>query len=442
MTKARRLRVEPTAYRLGPASNGPGFKEGQAIPAAVGDGRARAHMSRAPHRHAHSLISPAQMGHANRGRVLQVLFDLGPTSRAELARLIRVNRATITGIVQPLIDEGLLMEGAPLPAGGSGGKRARPLKFSPKARLVGAMEVQAGYVRSALVSWTGEVIAENRERFPVKGADPGPVIDAIVTCTSRTLAGSRQQPLGFGIAAAGMVDTDRGVIVKVNLAPILSGLALGPLLRERLGLPVYIDHHPRAMLLADRWFGAGRGARNFSALYVDDVLGGALLLDGHLHRGPSGAGGEFGHTFVQLDGDLCRCGRRGCWETVATTYWLRRAARAAGLPGAARMNARRLTGLAEADAPGANELLDRYARNIAVGVANLQQILAPNLFILHGDVVGGGERLRRAIEAHVHRLVPPRPGSDLQIALGDLGDRATLRGAAGLVLAHQLQFQL
>jgi predicted NBD/HSP70 family sugar kinase len=382
------------------------------------------------------------MGHANRGRVIQALFDLGPTSRAELARLIGVNRATITGIVQPLIDEDLLIEGQPLPSGETGGKRARPLKFSPKARLVGAIELQAGSVRSALVSWTGEVIAENRERFPVKGGDPRPVIDAILACTSRTLAGSKQDPLGFGIAAAGMVDTDRGVIVKVNLAPILSGLALGPVLHDRLRLPVYIDHHPRAMLLADRWFGAGRGARSFAALYVDDVLGGALLLDGHLHRGPSGAGGEFGHTFVQLDGDVCRCGRRGCWETVATTYWLRTRARAANLPAAQKMNSRRLAKLAEAGAPGANELLDLYARNIAVGIANLQQMLAPNLFILHGDVVGGGEPLRRAIEAHVQRLVPPRPGSDLEIVLGDQGDRATLRGAAGLVLAHQLQFQL
>ena len=382
------------------------------------------------------------MGHANRGRVLQAIFDLGPTSRAELARHIGVGRATITGIVQPLLDEGFLVEDDPLPAGGTGGKRARPLKFPPQARLVGAIELQPGSVRSALVSWTGEVIGEHRGRFAVTGPDPAPAVDAILACVSATLAASREPPLAIGIASGGMVDTDRGVIVKVNLAPILSGLALGPLLRERLHLPVYIDHLPRALLLADRWFGVGRGARNLAALHVDEVLGGALLLDGHLHRGPSGAGGEVGHTFVQVDGEVCRCGRRGCWETIATTFWLRDQAHAAGLPDARRITAQCLADLAEEGAPGAAALLDLYARNIAVGIANLQQTVAPNLFVLHGDAVGGGERLRSAIEMHVHRLVPPRPGSEVRIVFADPEGWATLRGAAGLVLSQLLQFQM
>ncbi|MBV9636798.1 MAG: winged helix-turn-helix domain-containing protein, partial [Methylobacteriaceae bacterium] len=110
-------------------------------------------------RRSHSLISPADVGQANRGRILQALFDLGPTSRAELARNAGVNRATITGIVQPLIEEGVLVEGEPLPAGGLGGKPARPLEFSPHAPRVVGVKLMPGAVRSALVSWTGEVVA-------------------------------------------------------------------------------------------------------------------------------------------------------------------------------------------------------------------------------------------------------------------------------------------
>ncbi|WP_343716170.1 ROK family transcriptional regulator [Inquilinus sp.] len=388
-----------------------------------------------------SLLSPARMGDLNRSRLLQSLFDLGPTSRADLARHIGVNRATITGIVQPLIDDGILVEGEPASSGGAGGKPARPLQFSQDAPQIGAIDLRHGSVRTALVSWTGEITAVEREEFPTE-SDPRAALAAIAASLSRTLSAARQPPLGIGVGATGMIDTERGVIVKVNLAPVLSGLGLGAVLEEQTDLPVYLDHHPRALLLADRWFGIGRSLRTFAVLYLSDVIGGALQLDGHLQSGPAGAGGELGHTFVQLDGEVCACGRRGCWETVATTGWLRRQAQAAGLPSADAMTPALLAGQAEAGSDTAARLLDLYARNIAIGIANLQQTLAPNHFVLHGDVVEAGERLRAAIEAHVGLLVPPRPGSEPRVLLTDQRGRATLRGAAGIVLSRRLQFQL
>ena len=88
-------------------------------------------------------------------------------------------------------------------------------------------------------------------------------------------------------------------------------------------LPVRLDHHPRALLVGVRWFGKGRGAAQFAVIYTGEVLGGAFYFDERLYRGVAGAGGELGHTFVQVGGELCRCGRRGCWDTIATLSWLR-----------------------------------------------------------------------------------------------------------------------
>src|SRR5262249_2687556 len=153
-----------------------------------------------------------------------------------------------------------------------------------------------------------------------------------------------------------------------------------------------------------------------------EVLGGALYFDGHLYRGASGAGGELGHTFVQVDGEPCKCGRRGCWDTIATLGWLRREARAAGLQGAEAMDSGQLVAMVQAGADGAEALFYRYARNVAVGIANLQQTLAPNCYILHGDVVLGGERMISAIADHVRALVPARPGGEIEIVAGDAGD--------------------
>jgi predicted NBD/HSP70 family sugar kinase len=386
------------------------------------------------------LLSSSTIGSANRGRVLQALFDLGPTSRAELARRAGVNRTTISGIVQPLIDANVLIEGGPA-AGGSGvGKPARPLWFSPDARPICGVLLMPGSVHACVVTLEGDIEAECRLDLPNGSGPLGPIVEAVIAAITGTLADARRPPLGIGMAVAGMVDSGKGTVVKINLAPSLDGFPLADAVQRRFGLPVKIDHHPRALLVGDRWFGAGRSIRQFAVVYTGEVLGGALCVDGHMLRGSDGGGGELGHTFVQVDGELCKCGRRGCWDTIGTLGWLRREAARIGLPDPQTMTSGRL--VAEIDQTGAAALLDRYARNVAIGIANLQQTVAPNVFILHGDVVLGGATLLDAIAAHVRAMVPARPGSEIEILAGDAGDRAALLGAAGLILSELLQFEI
>jgi predicted NBD/HSP70 family sugar kinase len=389
-----------------------------------------------------SLLSSSTVGSTNRGLVIQALFDLGPTSRAGLARLAGVNRTTISGIVQPLIDAEVLVESEPVATSRSGGKPARPLWFSPNARPICGVLLMPEAVHACLVTLDGQVLAEHRVLLPDGKGPVEPIIEAVADCVSTALKEASRPPFGIGVAVGGMVDTDLGSIVAVNLAPALDGYHLADDLKRRFGLPVRLDHHPRALLVGDRWFGKGRGVPQFAVVYTGEVLGGALYFDGHLYRGASGAGGELGHTFVQVDGEVCRCGRRGCWDTIATLGWLRREARSAGLPGADTMDSGRLCALVERGVVAAETLFDRYARNVAVGIANLQQTLAPNYYILHGDVVLGGERMTAAIADNVRRLVPARPGGEIEIVAGDAGDQAALLGAAGLALSDLLQFSI
>jgi predicted NBD/HSP70 family sugar kinase len=297
-------------------------------------------------------------------------------------------------------------------------------------------------VHACLVTLDGHVLADHRVLLPEGGGPVEPIIDAVIRSVTLTLAEAERPPFGIGIAVGGMVDTDLGTIVAVNLAPALDGYPIATRLSHEFGLPVRLDHHPRALLVGDRWFGQGRGVPQFAVVYTGEVLGGALYFGGHLYRGASGAGGELGHTFVQVDGELCRCGRRGCWDTIATLGWLRREARVLGLPEADDMDSARLVDLVQRGVQGAEPLFDRYARNIAVGIANLQQTVAPNYFILHGDAVLGGERMIARISDHVRHLVPSRPGTLIEIVAGDAGDQAALLGAAGLVLSDLLQFSI
>ncbi len=389
-----------------------------------------------------SLVSSASIGATNRRRLLQILYDMGPSSRSRLAKALGVNRATITGIVQPLIEDGVLTEFDKLPSTSAGGKPARPIWFSPDSDPICAVLFTQNSVRTALVSMSGEVYGEHRETFRPSARSTAAGIDKLHACLTATLAETERNVQGVGVAVGGMVDTTSDTIVTMSLAPAFSGFPLGTEIASRFGLPVWIDHHPQALLLGDRWFGIGRNVNTFASIYTGESLGSALFFDGHIYNGPGGAGGEIGHTIVNQGGDLCHCGQHGCWETIAALPWLRKTARRRGITGADRMDSAVLLELAEGDVPGAAELLDEYTRNVAIGIANLQQILAPSIYVLHGDVVLGGETVRGKIEHHVRDLVLNHPGARLQILLGSDSDDTALRGAAGLVLSAQLRTRL
>jgi predicted NBD/HSP70 family sugar kinase len=393
-----------------------------------------------PTRRPHSpLISPNTVSQVNRARVLQALYDIGPLSRADLARLTEVSRATIGTIVQPMIDNGMLAEGDPQPSSASGGKPSRPLWFSPTSQPIAAVHLLPGHVETALVSAGGTILTTATRQYSADTRDTALVVDAVTDALDDLFTPDRPAALGVGIAVGGMVNTDTGTIVQVNLAPGLAGLPIGPLIAERTRLPVYVDLHPRVQALGDRWFGQGRGLSTFASLYAGEALGVGLVLGGSVHRGPGGAGGEIGHSIVQVDGLPCHCGQRGCWETIATHRWLRAEAVKLNLPSARTMTVGPLARLAAKGHPGAAELFDRYVDNLAIGITNIQQLLAPGLFILHGDVVAGGEALRGKIEQQVRRRTAAHPGSQPQIAFSTLHDDSTLLGAAGLVLSRSLQ---
>lgn len=380
------------------------------------------------------------MSDAGRARVLQALYELGPLSRAELSRVTGDSRAGITGIVQLLLDEGVLAEQGTRPSSPAGGKPSRPLWISPEAPPIGAAHLVPGRVEFALVSAAGQVLT--LDSAPVPDGDRETAGHRIADSLADGLAGIREAAgrplLGVGVAVGGMVDTDTGTVVRIALAPELNGLPLGRLLAERLDVPVHIDLHPRVQALGDRWFGQGRGRSHFASVYTGEALGVGLVIDGQVHRGPSGMGGELGHSIVQAGGRRCHCGQTGCWETIAGHGWLREQAVRAELPGGSELTAGPLARLAAARHPGAAELLDAWAANLSVGLANLHQVLAPGLFILHGDAAAGGEELRGRVERALRARIPDHPAGPPNVTLTTLHDHATLLGAAGLVVSGQL----
>jgi predicted NBD/HSP70 family sugar kinase len=232
----------------------------------------------------------------------------------------------------------------------------------------------------------------------------------------------------------GVCDTASGEVLVSAQMPNLVGSALAGAVGSRFGAPVFIDNDARAQALGEKWFGLGRGVATFASVQTGHGLGVGLVLGGAVFRGDRGATGELGHTAVIPDGDLCRCGLRGCWETIATLRWLRQEAARRRLRGASRMDSH-LLAMQAATSEEAAALMADYAENLSVGLANVANLLNPRLIIVHGDVPGGGQALRTLVEEATRRRVLPYLRNDVEVALSPLDQRAGLLGAAGLVLS-------
>jgi predicted NBD/HSP70 family sugar kinase len=382
-----------------------------------------------------ALLSPSRIGDVNRSLVLRALCDHGALSRAELARMSGATRATIGNIVQDLIDAGLVEDLEPLTGTGRVGKPARPVWFAPRAGLCGAAALGVGTCEVALVNARGEVLATDEREFDPGARDSSAVAAAVIAGLRRVLPRSGDEVLGVGIAVPGVCDPSTGRIIGSGQLPGLRGTDLVDTVAAAVRPRVLVDNDARAQALGEKWFGDGRGVRSFASVQTGHGLGLGLVLDGVITRGRHGDTGELGHTCVVVDGERCRCGLTGCWETIATLRWLRREAGRLRVPGARTLTAGPLVAAA-ATSPKAAELLERYADNLAVGLANLVQVLHPERIILHGDAAAGGETLRALIVERIAARVLPYLAVDLDVVASGLDQRAGLLGAAGLVLSE------
>ena len=380
------------------------------------------------------LLSPAAVGDVNRSRVLRALWDHGPQSRADLARLAGVTRGTIGNIVQSLVDAGLLEEGEPRT--GQVGKPAVPLWFTETAALTVVATIDAGGIQAGLVNARGDLTVEVERRFTAGDATQKRVRRELLDAL-RAVRDEAPAPIfGVGIAVPGVYDPTTSRILGSGPVPALVGGWVTTSVEEALGVPVVIENDSRVQALGEKWFGEGRGLDTFAAVHTGHGLGVGMVIGGQVYSGANGHAAEFGHVCVVVDGAPCVCGLRGCWETIATLRWLRARGRELGLARPDSLDAKTLVAASASDDRAA-QLLEQYADHLAVGIANLHQVFAPETVILHGDAAAGGEPFRAMVAERTRARVFSGDAVEVDIRLSTLGDRAALVGAAALVLSHR-----
>ncbi len=430
------------------------------------------------------IPAPALMGRSignikthNLRAVLLTLLHGGPTSRVRMAQLTGLSSTTITNLVAELLEQGIVAEtgkeGAAESRNGNGragaGRPATLVSIVPSARYAVGIHIGVDTLRVGVTDLFGalrayRVIAHSTD------APAADLLDAAARLAEEATAAAgltREQLLGVGVGASGLVDLETGVNV---LAPNLGwrGVPIRDILSRRLSLPVFVDNNVRAMALAEAMFGAGRGVNTLAFVYGRVGVGAGFTVGGQIYRGSRAGAGEIGHTtMIPAGGAPCRCGNTGCLETLVSEQEIIRqaqvlAARAPDSILAAKLtkDEGRTTNAAEGpssvvgrafdDVPDTPierifaaaragdrdtlAMLDERAFYIGTALANLVNLINPETIILGGLFAAGADLMLPRIEETLRRRSFAGLGDAVALRVTTFGRRVGVIGAAALAL--------
>ena len=371
----------------------------------------------------------------NRRIMLNLIRRHQPISRADLARYSGLQRSTVSVIVDQLIKEKWVTEGASGHA--PRGRKPRFLYLNRDRVGIIGINVRPAMTTIALADLDANFMAQ--ESFST-ASNPEQFIADLRTRLRNlidTHPGIAYE--GIGVSLPGRIDL---ASQKLVFAPNLGwrDVDLKTPLEEATGLPVELENAANACALAELWFGR-EGVRNLIAVTVSEGIGSGVILGGQLVRGSNGLAGEFGHITIVEEGVECRCGNRGCWEVYASNSAAVRYYVQATTSARSRMESRTpeaslsfddILRLADQGDPKANEAIASMAHYLGVGIALLVTGLAPDVIVLVGEVTRFWGRIGPIIEQIVRRRNVT--GAPTRIVPTDPAMQPRLRGTIALVL--------
>jgi N-acetylglucosamine repressor len=362
--------------------------------------------------------------------LIELVRRAGTISRADLARQSSLSAPTVSTIVENLITRGIFNEVAIAPS--RGGRPPVLLSMDPKAGYIIGIKLRAGGLTTVVCDLEAQVVASRETEVSLVG-DPAVAIRTIERETRRILHDAvipESKVLGVGVGTPGVIDTDRGICTFSHLLSWRDVDLAGPL-RERLGLPVWVDNDVNTLAVAEKWAGDATNARDFVTLSIGRGVGLGIVINRALYRGANGAAGEFGHIIVEPGGPKCECGASGCLEAFVGEDALR------GIVGEQLghdVSRHELIELLEAGDDVAIEVVSKAGRMLGLAVANMMTLINPELLIICGEGTQLGSSLLDPVVAAVHELTFANLGEKVEVKVQRWGDEAWAVGAATLVL--------
>lgn len=373
----------------------------------------------------------------HQSRLLRLLRDGGPRSRAELGDVVGLSRSKLTAELDRLIELGLIRQAGP--AASRGGRPSSMVRISEQIRFL-AVDIGISSLEVAITDGELNILGCARDATDVR-LGPEAVLGLALELAGKVQAEAGAPQLsGACFGLPGPVSLREGVPVSPPLMPGWHRHPVGDAMSAELGCPVVVENRVNTMALGEKHAGAARSFDDFLFLNLGSGIGCGIVLGGDVYRGVTGCAGDIGHMRVEDGGPVCACGNTGCLEAVCGSTALVREALAAARSNRSEPLARRLAeagvltaaDVAEAATgdPVALELVRSKARRIGQVLAGLVSFLNPGLVVIAGGVPGIGPTLLAEIRSAVYQRSTPLATNNLPIVLSELGERAAVVGGA------------
>jgi predicted NBD/HSP70 family sugar kinase len=377
----------------------------------------------------------------NRRILLNILSERQPISRADIAKISGLNKATVSTITGELLKESFIVEeglGRTTPIGG---KPPTPLRINELRYGLFGLDIRADETILALSDFQNRLVA--RKSYET-GDDPRSFLREIGAEITRLRAEHRQfvEIAGVGVSLPGLVDNPSGRFISSVVLP-WRDVPVVEWLGEATHLPIRIDNSARCAALAEIWHSKAAYAHVRNLLYVSVSSGLAcgVVIDGSLYRGGTNTAGQFGHIPLDMNGPECRCGLRGCWDLYASdnaTVARYRSMADATLKRGVTM--RRIVELVESGDPAATEAVRETARYLGLGITGLVNGLDPEVVVVGGEITKAWGLVEPIITQEMRRnmLGADEGGREIPLRRSTFDVRPSLKGALTLVLSELL----
>ncbi len=375
------------------------------------------------------------MKSVNKSLILNKIRTDAPISRAEIAKQTKLTPPTVSSNVKELIEQGLVIESE---LGQSkGGRKPTLLLINHKSFYV--IGVDAG--PQTIVCVLSDLAGNIRERVtkPLHESITndeflGILKDCIQTILNESSISSMEKIIGIGVAMHGVVDVEAGLsLFAPNLS--LKNIPIKEVLENEFDLEVKVENDARAMALGEAWFGDHGELHHMLALNIGRGVGAGLVVNRQLFHGAQDIAGEVGHMTIELDGERCECGNRGCLQTFVSGPAIGKIATRT----LATHDKREITGedvyqMALAGNKKCIEILERTGEIIGIGLTNLIHVINPEKIIIGGGVTKSKQFILPVIQETIEKRALTPSAKQTEVVISSLGDDATVLGAVSLLL--------
>jgi len=387
------------------------------------------------------------MRELNTSVVLNLIWQRGNISRADIAKETKLSRPTVSSVVADLLEGGWVRESGH--GESSGGRRPIVLEFDYEARHIAGVVVSTDSLGITIHNLRTEVVARSENALSIK-TKPKVLAERVAEGVRHTAGQGGidwDGVIGIGVALPSPYDYVSGEVTSVEMMPGWRGVSFRVMLEETVRKPTEVDNNANLGAVAEKWWGAGQGADNLVYVMFGVGIGSGLIIGGEIYRGRAGSAGEIGHLTIDMNGPRCRCGRKGCLEAVADARAILKEASSAVASGEEtslreiraerKLRIEDIGMAAEAGDPLSRRILQKAGRYLGLALADLVNLLNPDLIVL--DAPGTGAVFLEAVREALHDYALPVACQSVEVAPADLDRDAVAMGAATMVLQGLLR---